>query len=224
MSTRRTEGTQRGVRLQARTRLARRAVIDAARQLFVERGYGATTVDAISELAEVPPATLYRLFASKHGVLKALLDISIVGDDEATPMADRPAIRQLLAETDPRAMLAGFAKVTTQLNSRVGPLYRVLLSAAGSDPDAAALLEQLTRQRQTGQQLIARSLLRTGSLAAGLRERDAADIIHALMSPELHQLLVHDRHWKPDRYQRWLANTLEDQLLGSTRRDGGHTG
>ena len=68
---------------QARTRLARAAVIDAARTLFLERGYGTTTMEAISDLADVPPATVYRLFSSKRGILKATLDLSIVGDDEA---------------------------------------------------------------------------------------------------------------------------------------------
>src|SRR5918999_403554 len=87
---------------QARTRLARTAVVGAARRLFLERGYGSTTIEAISELADVPPATVYRLFSSKHGILKSLLDVSIVGDDENVPMADRPQVRTLLAERDPK--------------------------------------------------------------------------------------------------------------------------
>src|ERR1044071_6379676 len=91
---------------QARTRLARAAVVAAARALFLERGYGATTVEAISELADVPPATVYRLFASKHGILKALFDVSIVGDDQDVPMAERPQVRAALAD-DPSGQLAG---------------------------------------------------------------------------------------------------------------------
>ena len=83
---------------QARTRLARRAVIDAARTLFLERGYAATTVEAVSARADVPPATLYRLFASKLGMLKALLDTSIAGDDAPVPVPDasrhRAAVRR----------------------------------------------------------------------------------------------------------------------------------
>ena len=188
-------------------------MIETARRLFLERGYGATTIEAISELADVPPATVYRLFSSKSGILKALVDVSIVGDEEAVPMADRPEIRTLLAEADPRSNLVGFARITAEVNSRVAPLYRVLVSAAGSDADAAALFDELTRQRQTGQRLIARSLARAGALRPELRERDAADLIHALMSPELYQLLVVDRHWNSERYERWLANTLADQLL-----------
>jgi AcrR family transcriptional regulator len=198
---------------QARTRLARAAVVDAAQDLFLERGYGATTIEAISDRADVPPATVYRLFSSKHGILKSLLDVSIAGDDERVPMADRPQVRTLLGDRDPREQLAGFVAVAVQVNDRVAPLYRILVSAAGTDPDAAALLDELTGQRQQGQRVIARSLARSGALRPDLRERDAADLIHALISPELYRLLVIDRGWKPERYEQWLTAVLADQLL-----------
>jgi AcrR family transcriptional regulator len=203
-------GGQRG---QARTRLARRAVVDAARTLFLERGFGATTIEAISALSDVPPATVYRLFSSKRGILKSLLDVSIAGDDEAVPLADRPHVRSLVADPDPKNQLAGFVGVTAQVNSRTAPVYRILVSAAASEPDAAALLDELTQQRQRGQRLVARTLARAHALAPELRERDAADIIHALMSPEIYRLLVVDRGWTPERYEAWLIGILIDQLL-----------
>ena len=202
---------------QARTRFARAAVIDAARRLFVERGYGTTTIEAISDLADVPPATVYRLFSSKVGILKAVLDVSIVGDHEDVPMAERAPVRDLADHPRPREQVMGFVELAAQVNGRVAPLYRILVSAAGSDPDAAALLDELTRQRQQGQRMIARSLARAGALRPDLRERDAADVIHALLSPELYRLLVVDRAWKTDRYERWLTETLQDQLLGPDR-------
>lgn len=198
---------------QARTRLARAAVVDSARRLFLERGYGATTMEAISAEADVPPATVYRLFSSKHGILKALLDVSIVGDDDDVPMVERPQVRSLLTGGDPREELVGFVRVIAEVNERVAPLYRILVSAAGTDPGAAALLDQLTQQRAHGQRAIARSLARARALAPGVRERDAADLIHALLSPELYRLLVLDRNWKSDRYERWLASLLDHQLL-----------
>jgi AcrR family transcriptional regulator len=198
---------------QARTRLARAAVIDAGRTLFLERGYGTTTIEAISALSDVPPATVYRLFSSKRGILKAILDVSIVGDDQAVPLAERPHVRALFADPDPTNQLAGFVAVASDVNSRTAPVYRILASAASSDPDAAALLEDLNRQRQAGQGQIARSLARAGALRPGLPERDAADIIHALMSPEVYRLLVVDRGWPPEQYERWLTKTLVDQVL-----------
>jgi AcrR family transcriptional regulator len=198
---------------QARTRLARAAVVEAARHLFLERGYGVTTIDAISEQADVPAATVYRLFGSKHGILKALLDVAIVGDDEDVPMAVRPEVRSLLESADPHEQLAGFVRIAAEVNTRVGPLYRILVSAAGTDPEAAMVLDELTRQRQQGQKAISRSLAGAGALAPGLRERDAADVIHALLSPELYRLLVIDRRWKSGRYEQWLTQVLVDQLL-----------
>jgi predicted membrane chloride channel (bestrophin family) len=119
----------------------------------------------------------------------------------------------LLAERDPEEQLSGFAAITRAVMSRTAPLYRILVSAASSDPDAAALLAEQTAQRQRGQSLIARSLARADALRPKLRERDAADIIHALMSPEVYQLLVIDRSWTPERYEQWLKGILIDQLL-----------
>jgi AcrR family transcriptional regulator len=197
--------------------LARTAVVDAARTLFLERGYGATTIEAISAVSDVPPATVYRLFSSKRGILKALIDVSIAGDDEAVPMADRPPVRSLLSDPDPRNIVAGSVGIAAQVNSRTAAIYRILVSAAASDTGAAALLDELTRQRQEGQGRIARSLARAGALRPRLRERDAGDIIHALLSPEMYRLLVVDRGWPPERYETWLTGTLVDQLLAPTR-------
>jgi TetR/AcrR family transcriptional regulator, regulator of autoinduction and epiphytic fitness len=198
---------------QARTRLARRAVVDAARSLFLERGYPATTIDAISEHSDVPPATVYRLFSGKLGILTAVLDTSIAGDDDDTAVQDRPEVAMLLAEPDPRKQLAGFARINVAINTRSADVYRILASAAGSDAEAAALLAEYTRRRDTGQGQIAGLLAREQALRPDLTERDAADIIHALMSPELYRMLVIERGWTPGRYGKWLAETLDAQLL-----------
>jgi AcrR family transcriptional regulator len=197
---------------QARTRLARRAVVEAARALFLERGYAATTIEAISEHSDVPSATVYRLFSSKIGILKAMLDTSIAGDDQPLAVQERPDVAPLYAEPDPLKLLTGFAGITTAINQRTTDSYRILASAAESDSAAAELLDEIRQQRARGQGQIARSLARARALKPGLRERDAADLIHALMSPEVYRLLVGDRRWTPERYQTWLASTLTQQL------------
>jgi AcrR family transcriptional regulator len=198
---------------QARTRRTRSAVVEAARDLFVERGYAATTIEAICERSDTPPATVYRLFSSKLGILQAVLDISIAGDDQAIAMADRPQVRALLSDSDPRKQLAGFAALLRSLMARTAPVHRILADAARSDQEAATLLAEIGRQRHEGQRRIARSVARSGQLREGLRERDAGDIIHALASPEVYGLLVVDRGWSGERYEKWLANLLIQQLL-----------
>jgi AcrR family transcriptional regulator len=198
---------------QARTRLARQAVLDAARTLFLEHGYGATTIEGISAAAEIPQATVYRLFSSKPGILKALLDTSVAGDDQPIPVAERSHVRSLLRATRPEDSLARLAAVSVDINTRTAPIYRILVSAASSDKNAAAILDELTLQRQEGQGRVATALARAKALRPGLRARDAGDVIHALASPELYHLLVIDRAWSRERYQRWLAEALAGQLL-----------
>jgi AcrR family transcriptional regulator len=188
-------------------------VLDAARTLFLEQGYATTTVDAISKAADVPPATLYRLFTSKLGILKVLLDTSIAGDDEPVAVAARPGVASLFDEPDPAVLLAGVAGVTAAINERTNDVHRVLVGAADSDAGAAELLAEIRDQRDRGQRQIVRVLARRKELRRGLRTREAEDIVHALMAPEVYRLLVVDRAWSPERYRTWLGTTLAQQLL-----------
>jgi AcrR family transcriptional regulator len=208
-----THRPREGAARQARTRRTRAAVVESARTLFLERGYGGTTIEAISEHSDTPQATVYRLFSSKLGILKAVLDVSVVGDDEAVAMLDRPQVRELLSDHDPRGQVAAFAGLVGDVMARVGPVHRILADAARSDEDAASLLAEIARQRHDGQNRMARSLARSDALRPVLRERDAADVIHALASPEVYGLLVFDRGWPRERYERWLGAILTDQLL-----------
>jgi AcrR family transcriptional regulator len=187
-------------------------VIDAARSLFIEGGYATTTIAAISRRADVPEPTVYRLFSSKLGILKVLLDVSIAGDDEPIAVHERPSVASLFDEPDPHKVLAGFAAVTTQINQRTNDLYSVLSRAADSDAEAAVLVGTLRQQRDRGQEQIVQALHRKQKLRAGLKARDAADLVHALMSPEVYRLLVTDRSWTPNRYQQWVTDTLIQQL------------
>ena len=200
-------------REQSRTRIARRAVVDAAAALFVENGYVATTVESISERSGVPSATTYRLFNGKVGILGAVLDVSIGGDDRDIAVQDRPAVVTSLAEPDPNAVIAGVVAVTAGINRRGNALFHMLAAAAGSDDSVAQLLSAVTEQRRRGQRQLTRALARRHALRDGLSEPRAADIVYALLAPEMYRLLVVDRGWSSRRYQQWLRTTLHDQLL-----------
>jgi hypothetical protein len=155
---------------------------------------------------------VYRLFSSKLGILRALLEVSIGGDDQPIAVQQRPSVAAVLRETDPQKALAGFAAITAGINQRTNDVYNVLSRAADADPEAAELLGTLRQQRDDGQGRIVRALHRKHALRAGLREQEAADIVHAIMAPEVYRLLVHERSWTPDRYHQWATRTLIQQL------------
>ena len=201
---------------QPRTARARAAVVSAALELFVEQGYGATSITRISQRAGVPAATVYRLYPSKVAILKAVLDVAIAGDHDEVSVASRPRVRDALADPSPRGRIAGFVAVVVAINGRIGDLYQAITTAAETDPQARELLAQITGQRGQGQRSLVQSLVESDFLAVGLSESRAADVVHALMSPELYRLLVTDRGWTPEAYAQWLINTLTAQLLPPT--------
>lgn len=202
-----------GTRRRERTRATRLRVIEAATRLFLKNGYPATSMDAISRAADVPAATLYRLFPSKSALLKEVVDIAAAGDDQPVPLHERPDVLALREESDPAKYLVGFAHVARIVHDRIEPIRRMLTGAAAVDPDAAAMLDTIARQRYIGQGVVARGLADRGALRGGLTQDFAHDVIYALMSPELRNVLTVERRWSIDRYEQWLGTTLSQLLL-----------
>jgi AcrR family transcriptional regulator len=200
-------------RRQAQVQATRAEVVAAARRLFVERGYPATTIEAVADAAATPIATVYRLFGSKRGILSAVLDVSYAGDDAPVAVGDRQVVADAMRAPDPAALLAAFAHLRSEILARAAPVEQVLSGAAEVDREAGELLARANRQRLAGQSRIARELARRGALADGVDENEAVDVIYALMSRELYRILTVEREWSAERYERWLAKALAALLL-----------
>jgi len=207
-----------GSRRQEATRATKREVVEAARRLFLERGYPATTVAEIAEESGTPQATVYRLFGSKRGILKETLDVTLGGDDEPVEYRHRRDVRSALAEDDPGALLDAFAHLLRELMHRSGALQHVLATSALVDADAAEMLEVTRSQRYAGQSRIVAALAQREALRPGLTRRAAADIIYTVMSPEVFRILTVERGWSLGEYEAWLARTLRTQLLSRSSR------
>ncbi len=199
-------------RRQAQVRATRLKVIEAAGHLFTEHGYPATTLETIAEAADTPLPTVYRMFGSKRALLAAVLDTSFGGDDQPIAFADRPAVRAARAETDPAKIVTAFARIAREFMDRSSAILHVLATAAQVDPDAAGLLAEIRRQRHVGQSRIITALDATGALDPGLDTAEAADIVYALLSPDVHRILTIERGWPADRYERWIARSLATLL------------
>lgn len=195
-------------RRQAQMRATRLRIIDAARALFIERGYPATTLEAIADAADTSLPTLYRLFSSKRTLLKAVLDVTFGGDDQPVAFGERPEVRAARAEQDPVALIRAFARIGRDFMHRSSAIMHVLDTAAQVDPDAAQLLEKIRRQRYVGQSRIVAALADRGALDPQLAFSDAADITYAVFSPDVHRILTTERGWTPEQYQQWLVRSL----------------
>jgi len=197
----------------AQVRATRLRVTAAAKGLFIENGYPATTLESVADAADVPLPTLYRLFKSKRVLLSAILDTSFGGDDEPIAFVDRPAVQAALSEPDPRQMLAAFARIATALLVRSSAIQLVLASAAHVDTEAADLLAEIRRQRHTGQSRIVAALSERGALDPTLAPSEAADFVYLLMSPDTYRTMTAERGWTEEQFEKWLAHALVRTLL-----------
>jgi AcrR family transcriptional regulator len=203
-------------RLRAEQAAATRLLIlDAATRLFVERGYTATSIDAIADAAEVARSTVFTAAGGKPWLLKTAYDRALAGDDEPVPIAGRAVMRELRATAHPGAVVSRYADFIAEAAERVSPIYEAIRSAAGSDPEVQQLWDEISEQRLTGAGQFITLLKGKGGLRDGLSVRHARDIVWIHNDPGLHYALVHCRGWKQLRYRDWLARTLSDQVLPS---------
>ena len=200
-------------RRQEQARENRRAVLEAAHRIFLERGYAATTVGAIAAAAGVSVETVYKAFGNKPGLVKAVVDVAIVGDDEPVPMLQRDLVRRMEAEPDPRRKLTMYGEHLADSAPRRVPVELLVRAAAASDAGAAGVLGELEAERLTGMAFFARDLDEGGHLRTGVSVDEARDVLWTYNSAEVYELLVIGREWTPQRYGRWVANALAAALL-----------
>lgn len=201
-------------RRQEQARENRRAVLEAARHLFLDRGYAATTVGAIAAAAGVSVETLYKAFGNKPGLVKAVVDVAIVGDDEPVPMLERDRVRRMEAETDPRRKLAMYGEHLAESAPRRVPVELLVRAAAASDAGAAGVWDQLEAERLTGMGFFARHLDAGGHLRRDVSVDEATDVLWTYNSAGVYEMLVMRRGWAPERYGSWVADALAAALLG----------
>jgi AcrR family transcriptional regulator len=193
----------------------RRDIVTAAGRLFRNRGYGVPMADIASD-AGVVVETVYRIFGSKAALLRAVVEALLAGGTgrAETPVEERPAIRAIHAETDPRRQVAIYAATQPGIHRRAGPLLRALRGARASDPELGRLWDEMESRRLDGQGRFVRMLADRGALKPGLALDAGIDVMWTLCSLAVYDLLVLERGWSDERYQAWLTHALACELLG----------
>jgi AcrR family transcriptional regulator len=180
--------------------LTRRQLVDAAIELFLERGYAATTIDAIAERAGVSRRTVFSAVGGKAALLKLAFDRTLAGDDAPAAIADRPAVREMMQQSDPVQLLHEWIAMNAAIARRVAGLHHVLVVAADSDAGAAELLADTDRQRAEGDRAFVERLDELGALRSSTDVEHATAVVDLFIDPALYRRLVGVHGWPFERY------------------------
>jgi AcrR family transcriptional regulator len=191
----------------------RRAIVVAASRLFIENGFGATTIDSVAKAAGVSRKTVFTAVGGKVDLLKLALDWAVAGDDLPVALADRNTLRELLEQPDPAVLLTGWARLQAEIGARAAALVQALEVAAETDAEARGLLTQVQEQRLDDASKIVKRVRKLGALAADLTVREAVDLAWLATDAALFDRLVRVREWTTDRFAQWLGENLCRQLL-----------
>ncbi len=200
-------------RRQQQAAATRQAILEAAQRLFERRGYPATTMEQVAAEAGVALKTVYLAFTTKSGLLRALWDLRLKGDQAEAAVAERPWYREVVEEPDPERQLRGNARNARLVKERIAGVLKILRSAAPVDPDAEALWRLIQTDFYDNQRVIVESLEARQALRPGLDVAQASDILWTLNHPDVWLLLVGERGWTPGQWERWFADTACGQLL-----------
>jgi AcrR family transcriptional regulator len=168
---------------------------------------------AVAVEAGVATETVYAYFPSKRALFQAVVDLAVVGDDEPVPLAERAAFAAM-GRGSRADRISAAARLVTGVNVRTAALAKVLLEAANSDPEIAAILAA-TRERRCRDVEVAIALIVGGEVSEVDR-----DGVSALTSPEVYLLLTESSGWTSDQYEAWLTEMLEHAVPRSSSEGG----
>jgi len=191
----------------ARAEATRDAVIAAARELFLSRGYAATTVSEVATSCEVSVEYVYKRFGGKAGLVRAVVARALEGSGSAESRSDA------LDADDPLALIRGWGRLSAEVSPLVAPVLLLVRAAAAQDPKVAGLADDLDSARRRRMAGNARRLAKAGHLRKGLTVQHATDVLWTFSAPELYDLLVVRREWTADQFGDFVARGIAGELL-----------
>lgn len=189
-------------------------IVEAGRRLFVEHGYGETSLQTIAHEAGVSVQTVYNVIGSKATLFRLVYDVTLIGDDQPIPMAQRPEFRAVLDDKVAADALRRYAALGGRIARRVAPLLR----SARSHPDLREFVATTENQRAIGTTAVADSLADV-DLRSELTRDDVAALLWTLTGPENADRLVRQRGWSWERYETWLGQAMIDAVLARPADD-----
>ena len=206
-----------------KARLTRRKILAAAERLFIEHGYGVTTVQDVADAAGVAVQTIYFTFGNKRTLMKELVDVAIAGDDELIPTLERQWFRDAVAAPTAAELIERYTAGSADIQARLAPVLKVAETAAATDPELAELWRSDVDPRYTVCAEAAQSLVGKPDAAQDIGDREAADVLYGLTSPELYLVMVKSRGWSDEQWRQWILASLRAQLCEAPAEDPSET-
>ncbi len=206
------------------------AILSAAREQFIDKGYAATAVADIAAAAGVNVDTVYASVGRKPQLMLGVIDMLLAGSDHPVAAEQRDYVVAVRATPSAVGKLATYAEALGRVMPHVAPLFAALGQAALTDPECAALRVRIGARRASNMQQLAADLRSTGELRADLTDHDVADLLWTTNAPEYYALAV-ACGWSPATYAErladlWVRLFLDDTDAASTWRPvtTGHRG
>jgi AcrR family transcriptional regulator len=196
-----------------RAAVTRAAVLSAAQELFVSKGYTATTIADIAERAGVSLDTIYATVGRKPALLRELVETAISGTQQAVPAEQRDYVLRIGVAVTASDKISIYAQAITTIQQRMAPVFLALRDAAATDANCASLWREIATRRATNMRTFAADLRATGELREDLTDDQVADIIWSMNAAEYWDLLVRERGWTPDQFRGWLIDAWTRLLL-----------
>lgn len=191
-----------------------RRILRAAATAFAETGYVATSLAAIANEAGVNPRTVYKVFGTKVRLLSRLVDVAMVGDQEAVPVAGRSWMLDAFNALTGVERVAAFAAAIRRVMESAGAVFRTAAQAAAADPEASALWRLGQNRRQQDAAAFTAALHDASHLRSDRTPDEATASVWLLTSPETYLQMTDGLAWSVDQYEQWLRQSMFDLLLG----------
>jgi AcrR family transcriptional regulator len=198
-----------------RAAATRARIRSAAAGLFAERGYARTTMEGIADRAGVALPTVYFVFHTKPELFADVLRVGGGAPGDPLEVIERPWVQEVMAEPDPTRMVALLVDHGSDIFVRIAPLTAAMMAAAADDEDVRELVRGIVLGRRAGQRRAIEVLAEKGGLREDMSIEMGADILYALQSAPLYQVLTAECGWPPEGYKAWLFDTLVDGLLSA---------
>jgi len=193
---------------------SREAVLEAAERQFLDAGYASTTLAAIAKEAGVSVETIHKSFGGKSGLVRAIYERGLSGHGPVSAYQRSDAMRE--GEAHPAVIMRNWSTLTAEVASVVTPIRLLIRSAAGTDPEMTALLEDSDNERLDRMRHHARFLADRGFLREGITVAKATDVLWTCSSVEIYELLVLRRGWSFAEFAEFIADFMIAGLLAQS--------